>query len=104
MEPTPTLSSLSGLWLKECEGLIFPETIRIYAIMMQDHILPRLGDRLSFTQEEVKDFLDGKLAAGMAEEPHAQDCPRRAATAITTTACASTGNTQSSIPGRIWSG
>lgn len=67
MEPAPTLSSLSGLWLKECEGLIFPETIRIYATMMQDHVLPGLGDRLSFTQEEVKAFLDGKLAAGMAE-------------------------------------
>lgn len=65
-EGTP-LSDLTRQWLQECEGLIFPETVRNYTSLMQDHIIPGLGERVSFTQEEVSAFLDGKLASGMAE-------------------------------------
>ena len=59
-EGTP-LSDLTRQWLQECEGLIFPETVRNYTSLMQDHIIPGLGERVSFTQEEVSAFLDGKL-------------------------------------------
>lgn len=61
------LYTLTHRWLQECQGLFAPETIDLYGRLMEDHIIPGLGDRVEFTEEEVTGFLDGKLAVGMAE-------------------------------------
>lgn len=61
------LYSLMQQWLQECQGVMSPETLAQYAQLMEDHIIPSLGDRLQFTEEEVTAFLDGKVAAGMSE-------------------------------------
>ena len=67
MDNSPTFTSLARLWLDECRGLIFPETIELYKYLIDTQIVPYFGDVTEIPEERVKQFVEEKKAAGVAD-------------------------------------
>lgn len=60
--PQPSLRTLTARWLQESSGAAGGETLRLYGTLMEQYVLPRVGDGLPVSEAKVREFKDGMLA------------------------------------------
>ncbi len=68
MEQKTTFSKVAELWKADKKQYVKKSTYAAYALLIQSHLLPELGEQDEVTEEDVQSFVNQKLESGLSQK------------------------------------
>ena len=68
MEKKTTFSKVAELWKADKKQYVKKSTYAAYALLIQSHLLPELGEQEEVSEEDVQSFVNQKLEAGLSQK------------------------------------
>lgn len=68
MEQKTTFSKVAELWKADKKQYVKKSTYAAYALLIQSHLLPELGEQEEVSEEDVQSFVNQKLEAGLSQK------------------------------------
>lgn len=68
MEKNTTFSKVAELWKADKKQYVKKSTYAAYALLIQSHLLPELGEQEEVSEEDVQSFVNQKLEAGLSQK------------------------------------
>lgn len=68
MEQNTTFSAVAALWKADKKQYVKKSTYAAYALLIQSHLLPELGEQEEVSEEDVQSFVNQKLEAGLSQK------------------------------------
>lgn len=68
MEKNTTFSKVAGLWKADKKQYVKKSTYAAYALLIQNHLLPELGEETDITEELVQALVNRKLESGLSQK------------------------------------
>ena len=68
MEQKTTFSKVAELWKADKKQYVKKSTYAAYALLIQSHLLPELGEQGEITEENVQSFVNQKLETGLSQK------------------------------------
>ena len=68
MEQKTTLSKVAELWKADKKQYVKKSTYAAYALLIQSHLLPELGEQDEISEESVQSFVNQKLESGLSQK------------------------------------
>ena len=68
MEQKTTFSKVAELWKADKKQYVKKSTYAAYALLIQSHLLPELGDQEEISEENAQSFVNQKLESGLSQK------------------------------------
>lgn len=68
MEEKKNIREISALWKEDKQKYVKRSTFAVYALTIENHIIPNFGELTSLQEKEVQEFVLRKLNAGMGQK------------------------------------
>ena len=68
MEQKTTFSKVAELWKADKKQYVKKSTYAAYALLIQSHLLPELGEQDEISEESVQSFVNQKLESGLSQK------------------------------------
>ena len=68
MEQKTTFSKVAELWKADKKQYVKKSTYAAYALLIQSHLLPELGEQEEVSEENVQSFVNQKLDSGLSQK------------------------------------
>ena len=68
MEHKTTFSKVAELWKADKKQYVKKSTYAAYALLIQSHLLPELGEQEEVSEEDVQSFVNQKLESGLSQK------------------------------------
>ena len=68
MEKNTTFSKVAELWKADKKQYVKKSTYAAYALLIQSHLLPELGEQEEVSEEDVQSFVNQKLESGLSQK------------------------------------
>ncbi len=68
MEQKTTFSKVAELWKNDKKQYVKKSTYAAYALLIQSHLLPELGEQEEVSEEDVQSFVNQKLESGLSQK------------------------------------
>ena len=68
MKNFKTIREVASLWRKEKQLYVKQSTLFAYVLIIENHIVPALGNKRALTEEDVQEFVLQKLQNGLSQK------------------------------------
>lgn len=68
MEKNTTFSKVAGLWKADKKQYVKKSTYAAYALLIQNHLIPEMGEETDITEELVQSLVNRKLESGLSQK------------------------------------
>ena len=68
MNKSKSIREVAALWKKDKRQYVKQSTISAYALILENHILPKFGSKHQLSEKEVQDFTLQKLQEGLSQK------------------------------------
>lgn len=68
MEQNTTFSAVAALWKADKKQYVKKSTYAAYCLLIQSHLLPKLGNMENIQEEDVQELVNQKLATGLSQK------------------------------------